>query len=179
MHVFIQSPPPRRASLSPSHNSSPNSRLMKPTVSSRHNMWPNSPDAPRSPKEDRKPQLIKSKKYENVGSRLFNPTVASASKFTADSEEDDSVPKEAFGHPIEPGYVKLVRPRRSSSPNSKPRRRSTSPNGKQMSPGTENGSASMSTADDISTMTNGHSEPAADDISTMTNGHSEPVDGVM
>ena len=99
-------------------------------------MWPDAPDAPRSPKEDRVPVLMKSKKYENVQSRLFNPTVASTTKFSPDIADEE--PKEAFGHPIEPQYRKLVRKgRKSTSPTGRKSPRSPiRPSGSGASPKT-------------------------------------------
>lgn len=79
-----------------------------------HHVWPNAPNAPpSSPPEGGHPHLIKSKAYENVGSRLLCPTAAYLAKYTV--IEDNGVPKEAFGHPIEPEYQKLTKKSTSST----------------------------------------------------------------
>lgn len=75
---------------------------MKPTVSSLHHVWGAQSASPPSTAQ---PQLIKSKAYENVGSRLLCPTASYLAKYTV--VEEDGTPKEAFGHPIEPEYQNL------------------------------------------------------------------------
>lgn len=90
--------------------------------------------------------------------------MASTSKFIAENGDDD-MPKEAFGHPIEPGYVKLVRPpRQSISPSTKPKRAS-------LSPSKSSSSASVNSKGDGSTLD-------ADSSPVMSNGHNEPIDVV-
>eukprot|EP00602_Paraphysomonas_sp_CaronLab_P002079 CAMPEP_0185023884 /NCGR_PEP_ID=MMETSP1103-20130426/6497_1 /TAXON_ID=36769 /ORGANISM="Paraphysomonas bandaiensis, Strain Caron Lab Isolate" /LENGTH=506 /DNA_ID=CAMNT_0027556673 /DNA_START=267 /DNA_END=1787 /DNA_ORIENTATION=- len=97
-----------RTSLSPKKVISSDSRLCRPTVSSSYNAWPRSANAPAQPVPDTgKPKLIRSKVYSNVESRLFKPTTAYMAK-TAVVDTEAPV-TEAFGHPIEPEYVDLVR----------------------------------------------------------------------
>mmetsp|Transcript_10956 Transcript_10956/g.16707 ORF Transcript_10956/g.16707 Transcript_10956/m.16707 type:complete len:541 (+) Transcript_10956:16-1638(+) len=105
-----------RSSLSPKRGIRNDSRLCRPTVSSSHNVWPRSPNAPSPSLPDTgKPKIIRSKVYSNIESRLFNPTTAYVAKTIV--VEDEAPVKEAFGHPIEPEYVDLVRQgKRNSQP---------------------------------------------------------------